>query len=106
MKKEIKKHNPDFFSNSKRVMGEKRYSQALKKGQQKANELRLKYAREELGLTQIELKGLSQPEVSKIEKRKDLKVSTLERYAKSMGMKLKISFISKNDEDEEISIYG
>lgn len=106
MKAKTKKHNPDFFSNAKKIMGEKRYSRAIKKGQEKANELCLKMAREKLGFTQVELKGISQPDVSKIEKRKDLKISTLEKYAKAMGMKLKISFVSKDDGKEKVIVYG
>ncbi|EQC48793.1 toxin-antitoxin system, antitoxin component, Xre domain protein [Bacteriovorax sp. BSW11_IV] len=105
MKKKTKKHNQDFFSHAKEVMGEKRYARALKKGQAQVNELRLKMAREMIGLNQSDLKGMTQPEVSKIEKRKDLKISTLNKYAKSMGMKVKISLVSEDD-DQQIAIYG
>lgn len=78
----------------------------FKKGQEKVQELRLKMVRELIGLTQTDLKGMTQPEVSKIEKRKDLKISTLNKYAKSMGMKVKISLVLEDDEDQQISIYG
>jgi hypothetical protein len=106
MKKKTKKHNQDFFAHAKKVMGEKRFSKALKKGQEKVHELRLKMAREMIGLTQTDLKGMTQPEVSKIEKRKDLKISTLDKYAKSMGMKVKISLVLEDDDDKQIAIYG
>lgn len=101
-----KKHNPDFFNNAKEVMGPTRFSKAVKKGQEKAYDLRLKMAREMIGLNQADLKGLTQPEVSKIEKRKDLKISTLDRYAKSMGMRVRISLVSEDDDDQQIEIYG
>jgi hypothetical protein len=106
MKKKTKKHNQDFFAHAKKVMGKERFSKALKKGQEKVNELRLKMAREIIGLNQTDLKGMTQPEVSKIEKRKDLKISTLDKYAKSMGMKVKISLVPEDDEDQQIAIYG
>lgn len=106
MKKKNKKHNQDFFAHAKEVMGEERFSKALKNGQEKVNELRLKMAREMIGLNQTDLKGMTQPEVSKIEKRKDLKISTLDKYAKSMGMKVKISLVPEDDEDQQIAIYG
>ncbi|RLA61031.1 MAG: hypothetical protein DRQ89_11945 [Epsilonproteobacteria bacterium] len=107
MKKKIKKKNSDFFSHAKGVMGEKRYNKAVKKGQKSANELRLKMAREMIGLNQTDLKGVSQPEVSKIEARKDIKISTLKKYAKAMGMKVKISFVQEDeDEKQSIVIYG
>lgn len=106
MKKKSQKHNQDFFSHAKEVMGEERFSKAIKKGQEKTHELRLKMAREMIGLNQSDLKGMTQPEVSKIEKRKDLKISTLNKYAKSMGMKVKISLVPEDDEDQQIAIYG
>jgi hypothetical protein len=106
MKKKTKKHNSDFFAHAKKVMGEERFNKAIKKGQERVHELRLKMAREMIGLNQTDLKGLTQPEVSKIEKRKDLKISTLSKYAKSMGMKVKISLVPEDDEDQQIAIYG
>ena len=104
--KKTKKHNSDFFSHAKKVMGEDRFNKAVKKGQEKAHELRLKMARELIGLNQTELKGMTQPEVSKIEKRKDLKISTLDKYAKAMGMKVKISLVPEDEDDQQIAIYG
>lgn len=104
--KKTKKRNSDFFNHAKTVMGEKDYSKAIKKGQAKAHELRLKMARELIGLNQTELNGLTQPEVSKIEKRKDLKISTLNKYAKAMGMKVKISLVSEDEDEQPIAIYG
>jgi hypothetical protein len=106
MKKKSKKHEPDFFSHAKKSLSTKTYKTSIKKGQAVASELRLKMAREMLGLNQTDLKELAQPEVSKIEKRKDLKISTLEKYAAAMGMKLKISLVSEDDEGKQIAIYG
>ena len=102
-----KKRNSDFFSHAKSVIGEERFDKAVKKGRKVAHELRLKKAREIIGLNQTDLKGMTQPEVSKIEARKDIKVSTLDKYAAAMGMKVKISLVSENeDEIEPIAIYG
>ena len=106
MNKKVKKHNSDFFSNAKKVIGEKRFAEAIKKGNAKANRLRLKMARELIGLKQTELTGLSQPEVSKIESRDDIKISTLEKYAEALGMKVEIHLAYENDDDEPIAIYG
>jgi hypothetical protein len=85
MKKKSIKHESDFFTHAKQSLGDKAFRGALKKGHKKVYELRLKMARDMIGLNQIDLKGLTQPEVSKIEKRKDMKISTLAKYAKSMG---------------------
>lgn len=105
MKKKASKYNHDFFSHAKKTMGEKSFKRAVKKGQIRASELRLKMAREFIGLNQTELKGLTQPEVSKIESRKDMKISTLAKYAKAMGMKVKISLVIEDDEAQQIAVY-
>ena len=107
MKKKIKKRNSDFFNNAKEVIGDTRYNRAVKKGREYANELRLKTAREMIGLSQTDLEGMSQPEVSKIEARRDVKISTLKKYAEAMGMKVKISFVLEEEDDStSIAIYG
>ena len=106
MKKKTKKNESDFFAHAKKVMGEERFSKSLKKGQESAHAIRLKMAREMIGLNQTDLEGMTQPEVSKIEGRKDLKISTLDKYAKAMGMKVKISLVSEDDEAQPIAIYG
>lgn len=107
MKKKSKKYESDFFVHAKKSLGEKSYNKAVKKGQAKAHELRLKMARELIGMNQTDLKGMTQPEVSKIEARKDLKISTLKKYAKALGMKLKITLVSEeNEKKEAITIYG
>lgn len=107
MKKKTKKYNPDFFDNAKKVVGEKRYSKAIKEGHKKVSEIRLKMARELIGKNQTDLKGLTQPEVSKIEARSDLKISTLKKYAEALGMKVEIHLVSEDDENIfPISIYG
>ena len=107
MKKKVIKHDQDFFDYAKKVMGKKRYKKAIKEGRDLVYELRLKMVREKMGLNQTDLKGLTQPEVSKIEGRKDMKLSTLKKYAKAMGMKVKISLVSEDEEENQsILIYG
>ncbi|WPU67014.1 helix-turn-helix domain-containing protein [Peredibacter starrii] len=99
-------YEPDFFAHAKKVMGSRAYTKAVTAGREEAINLKLKMAREKIGLTQSGLKGLTQPEVSKIESRQDVKISTLEKYAKGLGMKVEINLIP-NDEDstKAITIY-
>lgn len=106
MKKKLKNYESDFFTHAKNSLGEDIVERAVKKGQFKVRILRLKMAREMIGLNQTDLKGITQPEVSKIEKRKDMKISTLDKYAKAMGMKVKISLVPEDDEEQQIAIYG
>ena len=89
------------------MVGKRRYNKATKEGNERANEIRLKMAREFIGMNQADLKGLTQPEVSKIEARKDLKISTLKKYAEALGMKVMISLVSEDDKKSKpILIYG
>ena len=101
-----KKYEPDFFKSAKKEMGEERFTKALKTGKEKAGQIRLKMAREMIGLNQTDLKGITQPEASKIEGRKDMKISTLSKYAKALGMRVRISLVSEEDEKQSIRIYG
>ena len=88
-------------------MGDRHFDKAIKQGQEKIKDLQLKIAREKMGLNQTDLKGLTQPEVSKIESRKDLKISTLRKYAKALELRVKISFVSEdNEEIQDIRVYG
>ena len=53
--------------------------------------------RRELGLTQVELAGrlgISQSDLSKLERRRDLRLSTLRGYTKALGGSLRILFLS------------
>ncbi len=52
----------------------------------------LKRLRKSLGLKQTDLEGIEQPDVSKIENRLDVKLSTLKKYAEACGLELDISF--------------
>lgn len=69
-----KKYEPDFLKYAKKEMGEDRFAKAVKIGKEKAGQIRLKMVREMIGLNQTDLKGITQPEVSKIEGRKDMKI--------------------------------
>lgn len=107
MKKKTTKYNPDFFDHAKKVIGKKRYNKVMQESKILAHEIRLKMVREAIGKNQTEVKGLTQPEVSKIEARKDMKISTLAKYAKGLGMRVQISLIYEDDEENEgIAIYG
>lgn len=101
MKKKKTAYNSDFFSSAKKIMGKKRFDKAIKESETLAQELRLKMARELLGKNQADLAGLTQPEVSKIEARRDLKISTLVKYAEALGMQLKITLESKKDKKKK-----
>ena len=65
--------------------------------------IRLEQLREEQNVKQSEMTNFTQSSVSKIEKRKDIKISTLIDYLDSLGMGLEIIAypklaVSKNQE--------
>ena len=60
------------------------------KAEQEILAIRLAALREEENVLQSEMKNFSQTSVSRIEKRKDMKISTLIDYLDSLGMGLEI----------------
>lgn len=60
------------------------------KAEQEILAIRLSQLREEQNVKQSEMENFSQTAISKIEKRKDMKISTLIEYLDSLGMGLEI----------------
>lgn len=61
--------------------------------------IRLADLRERQGVKQSELKTFSQTAVSKLERRKDMKISTLIEYLEDIGMGLEIRVYSKTKKE-------
>ena len=68
-------------------------------------DLNLKDLRKAIGYTQKDIKAYKQASVSKIESRKDIKISTLVEYINSMGWDVEIKAIKINPEGKEIESY-
>ena len=66
-------------------------AKARKLYEQDSLNIKLKALRGKYGIKQEELAGFSQTAVSKLERRKDIKISTLIDYLESLGMGLEIS---------------
>jgi hypothetical protein len=58
--------------------------------------IRLARLREKCGIKQGGIENFSQTSVSRIEKRKDIKISTLQEYLSGLGMGLEIRAYPKN----------
>jgi len=71
-------------------MSEEAVRRAHIKAEQDIMAIRLAELREEQNVKQSEMANFTQSSVSKIEKRKDMKISTLIDYLDSLGMGLKI----------------
>lgn len=71
-------------------MSEEPVRRARMKAEQEILSIRLAQLREEKDIKQSEMVNFTQTSVSKIEKRKDMKISTLIDYLDSLGMGLEI----------------
>lgn len=99
-----KKKYTDFFESAKEVMPPNKFKRAVERGEEIVAFLRLAEARKKMGLRQVDVDGYTQDEISKIENRSDIKLSTLIDYMKSIGMGIKIVGIPQNDEEKEFEI--
>jgi len=59
--------------------------------------IKLSQLREKLGVKQDEFLNFSQTSISRLEKRKDIKISTLIEYLNNLGMGLEIKTFPKNN---------
>jgi hypothetical protein len=66
------------------------------KAEQTILTIKLGKLREKCGLKQNEIENFSQTSVSRLEKRKDIKISTLVEYLNGLGMGLEIKTYPKN----------
>lgn len=82
-------------------MSEEAIRKAHLKAEQEILSIRLAQLREEQNIRQSEMSNFSQTSVSKIEKRKDIKISTLIDYLDNLGMGLEILAYSKNNNATE-----
>jgi transcriptional regulator with XRE-family HTH domain len=64
--------------------------------------IRLAILREKYGMKQNEITNFTQTAVSKIENRKDIRISTLIDYLDSLGMGLEITARPKNSTKKEL----
>ncbi len=104
MKTKTKKKYGSFFDHADKVMSKENAKKADKRAEDIVSFLKLAEARKRMGLRQTDIKSFSQADVSKIENRSDMKLSTLIEYMRSIGMGLKIVGIPEDNEREEFLI--
>jgi len=92
-KKQKKDKYPDFFKSADRVMSKESIARANSKTQELLLNQSLAALREAMGITQSDVKGFSQPGVSKIETGGDMKISTVIEYLKGIGFGLEINAV-------------
>jgi molecular chaperone GrpE (heat shock protein) len=82
--------NPEVLDRVKRI------------AQKESLNIRLAMLREKYGVKQSEIDNFTQTAVSKLENRKDIRISTLIDYLDSLGMGLEITAYPKNSTKKEL----
>ena len=77
-------------------------AKAKKMAQEESLNIRLGMLREKYGMKQSDVTNFTQTAVSKLENRKDIRISTLIDYLESLGMGLEISAYPKNSNEKEL----
>jgi predicted XRE-type DNA-binding protein len=75
---------------------------ARRMAQEESLNIRLGMLREKYGMKQSEIANFTQTAVSKLENRKDIRISTLIDYLDSLGMGLEITACPKNSTKKEL----
>jgi hypothetical protein len=78
------------------LMSSESVQRARMKAEQEILAIKLGQLRERRGLKQNEVEKFSQTSVSRLEKRRDIKISTLAEYLNSLGMGLEIKTYPKD----------
>lgn len=91
----------DAIKRMETLMSEEAVRKAHLRAEQEILTIRLAQLREEQKIKQSEMENFSQTSVSKIEKRKDIKISTLIEYLDNLGMGLEILAYPKNNSASE-----
>ena len=105
-RKKTKPAKGSFFENAKKVMSPEAIAKAESKAKLEILNIRLAQLREQLGIKQTEIAGFTQPSVSKLESREDLKISTLLQYLEGLDMDVEIIAHrkGKNSKDDEFEL--
>ena len=75
---------------------------AKKMAEQESLNIRLGMLREKYGMKQSEITNFTQTAVSKLENRRDIRISTLIDYLESLGMGLEITAHPRNSTEKEL----
>ena len=92
----------DAIAEMESLLPPERVERSRKNAEAKVFQIRLAAMRKEMGIRQEDIKGFSQASISKIEKRSDMKLSTLVGYIDSLGMGLEIkAYPHKQHKDKD-----
>lgn len=93
-----------FFKSAEKQLTKKAIDRARIKAAEEIFSIRLAQLRENQGITQLDVKGFTQSNVSRLESRSDMKLSTLLEYLDAIDMAVEIKVRPKGEEDESETI--
>ncbi|MCP5106736.1 MAG: XRE family transcriptional regulator [bacterium] len=88
--------NKDFTDELAAMLPKERIQRAKRDAEKEIFQIRLSELRKRMGIRQEEVKGFTQSSISKLESRKDIKISTLIEYLDNIGMGVEIKAYPKN----------
>ncbi|MBA4424099.1 MAG: transcriptional regulator [Syntrophus sp. (in: bacteria)] len=92
----------DFFEEAKKSMSKESIRRAEREANKIILNLGLAELRKHVGHSQSEITGYRQSSVSKIEARKDMKISTLVSYCRSLGLGVEINAVQVTQKGKSI----
>ncbi len=98
-----KAHN-DFTDELAAMLPPKRVKRSRQEAEREIFQIRLADLRKRMGVRQEDLTNFSQSAVSRLESRKDVKISTLIEYVENIGMGIEIKVYPKNQQAREDDI--
>jgi hypothetical protein len=104
MKTVTKNNKIDFIDELASTLSKKRIKNAQKQAEKEILQIRLSDLREKRGFKQEEIKSFSQSSVSKLESRKDMKISTLIEYLDNLGLGIEIKAYPKDKKEKKEDI--
>ena len=105
--KQNKKVYRDAIKAMESVMNRKSIERSERKDQREILQIRLAELRKLQKLTQSQVKGFSQVDVSRLESRDDMRLSTLVKYVRGLGADIEIKARLRDlaaGEDEEVTL--
>jgi hypothetical protein len=93
MKERVKRK--DFLDELEAMLPPVRVQRAKKEAEKEIFRIRLSELRKQMGVKQEDIRAFTQSGISKLESRKDMKISTLVEYLQNIGMGLEIKAYPK-----------
>ncbi len=89
--------NKDFTAELADMLSPERVARARKEADREIFQIRLADLRKKMGIRQEDVEGFSQSGISKLESRKDIKISTLIEYLDNLGLGIEIKAYQKKE---------